>query len=130
MNEASELAEILRSLEGFGSHITQMIGGKYQKRRYACELGTYDRNWSIAQIDSCIALGPSAGERLTNVMAGVRIESLTASGSIVLVTFESGAVLRVVGSSESDDMFYIYAPNGTAAFYVPSSGWVIERSAS
>jgi hypothetical protein len=110
---------------GFGEAVDYVIAGKYVKKRYQIELGTYGSAW-VYELPDCHC--PQNEESLASDILGKHVASIGAGEGGVVLTFASAGVFRIGSNGEADDVFYLHVSGGPSVFLHSVDGWSLERS--
>lgn len=112
---------------GFGGATDRIIGGKYIKKRFEVELGTYGSKWRYLGNQSLQLSCSSETKDLTSALIDDVLLSMDVTASNVVLRTKRGGTIVVDGDSSLDDTFYLHAGNAWSLFFNPTSGWSTEE---
>lgn len=109
---------------GFGEATDYLIAGKFAKKRFEVEIGSFGSSWTYSTSgggERQRRQQSSASDLLGDTLTSIQIKD----DSIVIET-KSGAMIEVEGDGADEDIFYAHIFGGSSVFFSPSTGWSIE----
>ena len=109
---------------GFGEATSYLLAGKYSKKRFEVELGSYSSAWDCT---SPHGLSRQLDEQaMASALLGKTVVSIHVADRCIVLTTDSGQTIVIDGRETSEDIFYAHLGADVSVVFNPESGWAVE----
>ena len=109
---------------GFGEATSYFLAGKYSKKRFEIELGTYTSAWDCT--NSRGLSRPLDEQAIASALLGRTVVSIHVTACCVVLATDSGQTIVIDGRETSEDIFYAHLGGDVSVVFNPESGWSVE----